>query len=340
MTFPWATTVKLAVFALASLFVLGIMWNTLLNVSPGKQLTFYAQFADASGLRLGDSVRVAGVGVGKVTKIELAKDYQARVKFTVNENTPVQANTAVLIRYENLIGQRYLALREGPGSSARLEEGATVPPTRTESALDLSVLMNGFDPLFDMLSPEDLNQVATTIVQVLQGEGASFNELLHEVGTISGDLAEHDELIGRLVTNLARVVTNLAENDDQFSDLVVETRDFVKALAQDREAIGASIEGMSELTGAVTTLLTDIRPALKRDLVKANRVLGIYARDREIVSDVFVAMEDFASRTGRLVERGSWGDLYPCRLQTNLAVGADPVLETLLLGTTQSEACR
>lgn len=338
MKFPWAVTIKLVIFALCSVFVLTIMWNTLRNATDGDQITYHAEFGDASGLRKGDSIRVAGVRIGKVSEIELGDHNQAVVEFTVSEHNRLRANTAVLIRYENLIGQRYLALRPGRGDDdSLLPEGATVPMSRTEPALDLTVLMNGFDPLFKVLSPDDLNKVATTIVQVFQGEGASLNDLLQQVGAISGDLAERDQLIGRLITNLARAVTHLAEQDDQFSSLVDETRDLVTELAGDREAIGQSIKSMSKLSDAVTSLLSDIRPALRRDLVKAERVLGIYARDREAVGAVLGATEDFFSRAGRPLQYGSWANIYGCTIQV---AGVDGGLSELLAGTTQSEVCQ
>lgn len=339
MKFPWAMLVKLIVFAICSLFVLNIMWNTLNNATSGDTLTYTAHFADASGLHEGDSVRVAGVVVGKVEEVALGEENDAVVRFRVQADHQLFTNTRVLIRYENLIGQRYLALRQGDGDAEPMPDGSEVPMGHTEGALDLSVLMNGFDPLFDILSPRDVNRLADTLVKVFQGEGATLTDLLDQIGAVSGDLAEHDEVIGRVITNLGDVVTHLAANDEEFGDLVVQTRGLMEGLAADRHVIGDSLEGMGTLATAMSDLLVRVRPGLRADREKAARVLGIYARDREEVGEVIAATSDFFKRAGGMAQYGSWINTYLCELRVAPVVNLTPLTQ-LLLGNEHSEVCR
>ena len=77
------------------------------------------------------------------------------------------------MKYRNLVGERYLALTQGVGDSAALEDGATIGLERTQSALDLTVLFNGFQPLFAALSPKDVNEFSAEIIAVLQGRVAT-----------------------------------------------------------------------------------------------------------------------------------------------------------------------
>ena len=81
------------------------------------------------------------------------------------------------IKYRNLVGQRYVALDQGAGDlDPMLPPGGTIPLDRTTPALDLTALFNGFKPLFQALSPDDVNQLSGEIIQVLQGEGGTVDE--------------------------------------------------------------------------------------------------------------------------------------------------------------------
>ena len=77
-----------------------------------------------------------------------------------------------VIRYDDLIGGRYLALEEGAGGTKKLNPGDTIPVDRTAPALDLDALIGGFRPLFRALDPEQVNALSGQLIQALQGQGA------------------------------------------------------------------------------------------------------------------------------------------------------------------------
>lgn len=79
--------------------------------------TFRAEFTDVSGLGDGDFVRIAGVEVGKVSGISVTDDSIALVEFTVDPTVVLTSATRAAVRWENPIGDRYLALTDGPGAS-------------------------------------------------------------------------------------------------------------------------------------------------------------------------------------------------------------------------------
>src|SRR2546430_1456039 len=92
-----------------------------------------------------------------------------------------------------MVGQRYLALDRGTGpATPALAEGAEIPLDRTTPALDLTDLFNGFKPLFQALSPNDVNQLSGEIVRVLQGEGGTVESLLAHTGSLTTTLAGRD----------------------------------------------------------------------------------------------------------------------------------------------------
>ena len=199
-------TVKLTVFVLVTTLLTSMLVVTIGNLSFGGTKEYRAEFVDATGVVTGDDVRIAGVKVGSVTEVEIVDRTRALVSFKVEEATPLSGATEAAIRYRNLVGQRYLSLTETIGDTGALDEGATIPVDRTSPALDLTVLFNGFKPLFQALSPEDLNKLSFEVIRVFQGEGGTLEGLLQSTASVTQTLADRDKVISDLIDNLNQVL--------------------------------------------------------------------------------------------------------------------------------------
>src|SRR4029079_8470348 len=218
------------------------------NFDFGSSRQYKAEFTDATGVVKGDDIRIAGVKVGTVKKVEIADRTRALVTFSVQDTTPLSKATRADIRYRNLVGQRYISLSNEIGDSGKLAEGATIPVAQTSPALDLTVLFNGLKPLFEALTPSDINQLSYEIVQVFQGEGGTLEGLLSHTASVTSTLADRDEIIGSLIENLDEVLDHLGDRDDQLVRLIKTFRTFVSGLKDDREAILGSLDQISELS--------------------------------------------------------------------------------------------
>jgi phospholipid/cholesterol/gamma-HCH transport system substrate-binding protein len=308
--------IRLLVFAVFAGAIGALLYNTLTNTVGTSTVSYSATFTDASGLHAGDNVRVAGVRVGRVDKVAL-RENKAWVKFSVRSEQPVLRSTGVAIRYQNLIGQRYLALVPGQGSAEPLPKGSEIPTTQTQNALDLTVVTNGFQPLFEVLSPNDLNRLSAQLVQVLQGEGGSITSLLRTTAELSGKLADRDQVIGRVITNLAQVATDVGTRDTEVDALLGQLRRLADAAAQDRQKIGSSIAALAGLTDATTGLLTDIRPSLRADIDKLNKVAATFAAAKGPFGDAIKGLPVALAAFARQMQYGSWINIYICNLTLN-----------------------
>src|SRR4051794_41232103 len=94
------------------------------NFGFGASTEYKAVFANASMLKKGDDVRVAGVSVGEVKKVEHYKRTMALVTFRVKSDVPLTTTSRAEIRYLNLVGDRYLALEAGDASGGALPDAA------------------------------------------------------------------------------------------------------------------------------------------------------------------------------------------------------------------------
>ena len=307
--------IKLIVFIIVTVIATGTLAATIGNIRFGGTTTYNALFTDATGLLKGDDVRIAGVRVGEVDAVEVAAGERralARVTFTVDSDRTIAQSTEALIRYRNLVGQRYVALSEGAGTSRPLTEDGTIPVRQTTPALDLTVLFNGFKPLFAALNPEDVNAFAMEIIKTLQGEAGNINSLLSHTASLTTTLADRDQVIGRTIDNLNAVLETVDERDRQLSTLLVELQRFVSGLAEDREAIGASLTNIAGLAESTAGLVKDARPAIREDVRELGEVTKNLDDNKEVVEGVLRRLPDKLNTITRTATYGSWFNFYLC----------------------------
>lgn len=308
-----APLVKFSLFALVTIAATALLAATIVNISFTPEDTYHAVFTDVTGLETGDDIRVAGVRVGQVEGIRIKDRTLAEVTFTVSADRPLLAGTRAVVRYRNLVGQRYVALTEGAGdATARLRPGGTIPLSRTQPALDLNALLNGFKPLFAALSPNDVNQLATEIVQTLQGEGGTVNSLLAHTASLTSTLADRDKLIGSVIDNLNTVLRTLDERGSRFSGLLTQLRRVISGLSADRKPIGASLASIGDLTDVTAGLLKDARPPLKDDIAGLGDLTGTLNKNQNTVEGVLKRLPNKLEKLTGTASYGSWFNFYLC----------------------------
>jgi phospholipid/cholesterol/gamma-HCH transport system substrate-binding protein len=250
--------------------------------------------------------------VGEVEDIRIKDRTLAEVSFTASQDRPLLASTHAAIRYRSLVGQRYIALTEGTGDGSKLPPGGQIPLSRTKPALDLNVLLNGFKPLFAALSPKDVNQLATEIIKTFQGEGGTVNSLLAHTASLTTTLADRDKLIGSVITNLNKVLGTLDKRSARFSGLLSQLQRVISGLSADRKAIGDSLVGMNDLTGATSGLLKDSRPALKSDIAELSELSGTLNDNEKTVEGVLQRLPRKLNKLTGTASYGSWFNFYLC----------------------------
>ena len=259
-------------------------------------------------------MRIAGVTVGSVKGVEIKNRDAAEITFSVKKDVPLTSATRASIRFLNLVGDRYMALEEGESGAQRIEDGATIPVERTTPALNLTELFNGFQPLFQALTPSEVNQLSLNLVKVLQGEGGTIGSLMSNTASLTNTLADRDQLIGQVIDNLSAMLQTVDDRHDQLTNLVVELKDWMGNLASDRKAIGASVANLSGLTAEVANLLTQGRPYLKADVAQLRRVMTILNKpsNQAALDEVLNRLPVMLARQTRTGTYGSWYQYYLC----------------------------
>jgi phospholipid/cholesterol/gamma-HCH transport system substrate-binding protein len=307
--------VKLLVFVVVTSLATTVLVVTIGNLGFGSSRQYRAEFTDATGVNKGDDIRVAGVRVGTVDDVEIVDRTRALITFSVDEETSVNGGTNAAIRYRNLVGQRYISLTQEVGDTQRLPDGSTIPVSRTKPALDLTVLFNGFKPLFQALSPEDVNQLSFELIQVFQGEGGTLEGLLAHTASVTSTLADRDEVIGDLIDNLSLVLDHVADRDQQLTRLIRSFRTLVGGLKKDRNAILGSLEEVSALSVETASLIDGIREPFVKDIKELRAVAGNIDKNKAELDRAIQVLPIKLNKIGRTAIYGSFFNFYLCEFQ-------------------------
>jgi phospholipid/cholesterol/gamma-HCH transport system substrate-binding protein len=306
--------IKLTVFTVVSLMTTGLLIAIMGGFGLGSQTEYKAEFSTASELTKGDDVRIAGVVVGKVKKVEIYKRDHAMVTFKVKDGVPLTQDSQANIRFLNLIGERYMSLSEGKAGSPRLAPKSTLPLDQTTPALNLTELFQGFQPLFQALNPADVNKLSLNLIQVLQGEGGTIQELLSNTASLTSTLADRDELIGDVITNLSTLMKTVDDHHQQLDELLVSMKSWFGDLAKDRKVIGSSLTNIASVTETVADLLTKGRPLIKEDVAQLRRLFTLLAKpeNKAYLDETLQKLPSMLTKQTRIGVYGSWYNYYLC----------------------------
>lgn len=332
-----AEALKVIVFLVLGTLIGGLLWLTLGRSTFGVTSNPYsAEFTDVSGLRSGDLVRVAGVRVGQVTDVAMTPQNLVRVDVAVDDGRPVLRGSRLLVRYENLIGDRFLELADGPGDTGPQPVDAVIGPDRTSPALDLDVLLNGFKPLFQGLAPEQINELAGDIVNTLQGRGGTVGSLLEHTASLSNTVADRDEVIGRVVTNLNTVLGTVDSRDQQLSTTLDQLQQLVSGLSDERQTIGSAITEVNGLAGDLSGLLAQARPPLQGTIAELGRTATVLDDNRDSLNAVLTQIPEAYQRLNRVGSYGSFFNFYLCSVQVKVTGPDGQPLSSPVIGSNQN----
>jgi phospholipid/cholesterol/gamma-HCH transport system substrate-binding protein len=332
-----ADLLKLVVFVVFTALCTGVLVLVIGNVSFGGSQQYKAEFVDATGVNKGDDVRIAGVKVGTVKKIQIVDRSRALITFSVADGTPLDAATHASIKYRNLVGQRYLALTDEIGNGAELKPGATIPVSRTSPALDLTVLFNGFKPLFQALSPNDINTLSYEIVQVFQGEGGTLDDLLAHTASLTQTLADRDQVIDSLIDNLNDVLVHVGDRDQQLTQLITTYQTFVHDIDQDKKPILDSLDQISALSTQTADLVQGIRSPFVEDIKQLKTFAGQVASQKSQLDDELQIEPIKLNKIGATATYGSWFNFFLCGFHGNVKLPGNVKIPVNY--TTQAARC-
>ncbi len=316
------TAIKLAIVSIVLLLFTAIIFIVFGQFRFESTTSYTAEFSNASGLKAGQFVRAGGVEVGKIQDVQLTEDgRRAIVKLDVDKSLPLYQSTTASIRYLDLIGNRYVNLERGTGDDANtvLPPGGFIPLARTKPALDLDALIGGFKPLFKSLDPKKVNNITQSLLTVFQGQGGTVNSILEQTAQLTSTLADRDQAIGEVITNLNTTLGTVVKHQKEFDSTVANLEVLITGLSQKADPLATAVNQIAEGSGTLGSLLRDDRPQLQTSIKQIEELQQPLVDGAAGLEDLLVKLPKGAELIGRM--GGIYGDFlnyYLCDVSLKL----------------------
>ncbi|BAX96188.1 putative MCE family protein [Mycobacteroides stephanolepidis] len=311
--------IGLSLFLMLAIVVTSMVFVTLRREVSGSTNTYSAVFTDVSGLHPGDDVRVAGVRVGRVDAIDLVGT-AAKVTFRVQKDQVLYRNTIASVTYQNIIGQRYLGLAQGDVQDrVLLPRDGQIPLEHTVPSFDIAYLLDGFEPLFVLLDPQQVDNLTNGIIQSLQGDSGSLLALITQTSSLAETFAGPDQILGGVIDSLNTVVTNLARQRSDIQTVIRQARQVMSGLANRRQELVGAVGSTNSAVGRLAAITGSVFPDLQSLIVREPGFTGHLAGDGRDRFAFFGANLPYLLKGfARASEDGARLNAYPCDLNITI----------------------
>ena len=249
-------------------------------------------FDNSNGVFPGDDVRIRGVPVGKVEKIE-PQPLRSKISFWFDRKYKVPADAKAVILSPQLVTGRAIQLTPPYTGGPTMGNGAVIPQDRTAVPVEWDELRDQLQRVTELLKPTQPGGVSTlgslinTAADNLRGQGPTIRDSIIKLSQTVSALGDHSkdifstfknlstlvtalhdsaDLLEQLNRNLAAVSSVLADNPNKVGQTVESLNGVLNDLqsfaADNREAIGTTSDKLASITTAVVQSLDDIKQLL------------------------------------------------------------------------------
>lgn len=271
----------------------------------GGGTTYHALLSDASGLKSGDPVLIAGVRVGKVTGLDI-KGNHVDVSFKVKTDSRFGNQTGAAVKVKTLLGQMDLALE--PAGPGQLSSGATIPADRTQSAYNVVQAFSGLAQRAQNIDMPQLKKSLNTLADSVKGTPKAFQSALRGVSALSNNIADRDHQLNTLLGNLRNVSGVLANHNQDVVGLMRNTDVLMRALLARRAAVHRLLVATSTLSGQLNALIDQSRADLKPALSNLQGVVNLLLKNQNNLDNALRLMAPFYRVFTNTLGNGPWFD--------------------------------
>jgi len=294
-----------SIATLVLLVVAAMRANDLPIIGGGD--TYYASFTEAGGLKVNDEVRIAGVRVGKVNSVELEGD-TVKVGFKIKSDADFGDQTRAAIKVKTILGSMFLALE--PAGSGQLDEGATIPTSRTSSPYDVVEAFTGLAETSADIETDQLAASLNTLADLTRNTPEEFRAALKGVSALSQVVASKNDKVNSLLKNLDRVSAVLDARDDDIVALMNDSDVLFNSLLQRRQAVHDLLVATSKLSTELTSLVKQSRADLKPALKHLESVTDLIIKNQDNLDNSLRLMAPFYRVFASTLGNGPWFDTF------------------------------
>lgn len=255
--------------------------------------TITAYFPTATAIYPGDEVRVAGVKVGTIDKIE-PDGTRAKMTLKVDRDVPVPADAKAVIVAQNLVAARYVQLtpsyREGSGPT--MDDGGTIPDSRTAVPVEWDEVKTQLMRLSEELGPQadvsgtSISRFVDSAANAMEGNGEKLRETLRQLSGVARIFAEGSGSIVDIIKNLQVFVSALRDSKDQIVLFQNRLATLTSVVNDSRSDLDAALTDLSFAIGEVQRFVVGSRDQTVEQIRSLGQVTQVLADNRLALENV------------------------------------------------------
>ncbi|MDL9936217.1 MCE family protein [Gordonia sp. ABSL1-1] len=249
-----------------------------------KPTRINAVFTSATGIYVGDDVRVAGVAVGKVTAIE-PQGETVRMELDVDRGIKIPADARAIIIAQNLVADRFVQLAPAYATSGPvLADGATIPQSRTAVPVEWDEVKKQLGKLATDLGPANgmsestVGNFVAAGANAMEGNGATLSDALRQLSATGRTLSENSGNISATIRNLQTFVTAVSDSGSQIVQFENRLASLSSVLDGSRSDLDAALTNLSRA-------VTDVQRFVIANRDKASEQVRRLASVTQVLAD-------------------------------------------------------
>ncbi len=265
------TTIAAATVLITAL----VLYVLIFKPFRGEGALFTAEFAQAGqGLGTTSPVKVRGMQVGRVHRIELLPDGRARITLRMNDGVRVPDTATASLEPESVFGPKFINLLPGDHetSGPYLRPGAQI--TRVSNPRDLNDLLADANAALAALDPKDISIVVHTLAEGLGGQGQNLRETIDSVQTLIDVAHEHRGDARAFLHDLARLASIRGAGAD-IASIVADTNAVIDTAAQGDGRLRSFAVGVSDVSSLMAHGFRSHGGDLRQGFHSAERAVGV-----------------------------------------------------------------
>lgn len=299
-----------ALIVLAAFFIMFIVGG-FERFQQGLRLD--ALFNSAMELKLGDRVKMAGVEVGKVEKIEIdSKEQKVRVTMILKVNTPVKTDTIASIKYAGLMGQNFVALEFGSPKAPAATDGITL---QTVEQPDLSVIMKkldnvatGVENLTKSFTGDKIENLVGPLTDFVKQNTGPLTATIANMRAVSAQIAEGKGTVGKIIFdesfyNTALItVSNLQSTSDEVKIAISDARKIIDGVNAGEGSLGRLVKD-EKLYAETTASMTNLKEILQK-INQGQGTIGKLVNEQDFYKNAKLTLQKVDKATEGLEDQG------------------------------------
>jgi phospholipid/cholesterol/gamma-HCH transport system substrate-binding protein len=273
-------------------------------------------FRDASGLRVGDEVKLAGVKVGRVTAIKADHtNGNVFVDWVVNDGTDIGSDAGAEIALKTLLGSKYIRITNptaGDSTMAQLAKrhAAKVPVERTKTPFDVFELTRKATEDIQQTNTHELNQLILQLGQITEGKHASIADLATGIEKVGSAINQRDTQLRSLLTEADKLSATLASKDQTLVQLIDESQGILELIAKRRDALASALGNGSEAVSALSKVIADHKSELDAILTTLHPTVALLDKNKGSIDAALAYSGPGFLGQAKAGSHGPWLDVY------------------------------